>query len=247
MRPFALVTGASSGIGQAVAVKLSESYSVILGGRDVSRLEETKAMCDPNAQVLCWPCDVSDISNLATAIQSFLKENNVVVDAFVHCAGYSKLAPVKMTTLDDINTTFNTNVHAPFLIVQQLINRRVNQGALKSVVLISSNISGRGSKAFSIYGSSKHAVDGLMRSLAVELAPKVRVNSVCPGAIKTRMTESIFSNEDVIERMKAAYPLGLGQPTNIADAVAFLLSDNASWITGQDITVDGGAAVNITA
>ena len=82
-------------------------------------------------------------------------------------------------------------------------------------MLISSNISGRGSKAFSIYGASKHAVDGLMRSLAVELAPRVRVNSVCPGAIRTRMTEAIFSNNEVVERMKAAYPLGLGFPQNI--------------------------------
>lgn len=244
---WVLVTGASSGIGRAVAIKLSEQYSVVLGGRDVARLEDTKAMCAPNANVLCWPCDVSNLLSLDSAFRDFLAANSIVIEAFVHCAGYSKLVPVKMTTLDDINTTFNTNVHAPFVLIQQLINRRVNQGALKSVVLISSNISGRGSKAFSIYGSSKHAVDGLMRSLAVELAPKVRVNSVCPGAIKTRMTEAIFANDEVRERMKATYPLGLGNPSNIADAVDFLLSDRASWITGQALTVDGGASVNITA
>lgn len=243
---WALVTGASSGIGQAVAVKLSKRYSVVLGGRDVARLADTKAMCAPTAQVLCWPCDISDVANLASAFQRFLSENNITIEAFVHCAGYSKLVPVKMTTLDDIYITFNTNVYSPFVLIQQLINRRVNQSALKSVVLISSNISGRGAKAFSIYGSSKHAVDGLMRSLAVELAPKVRVNSICPGAVKTRMTETIFANEEVVERMKRSYPLGLGMVSNIADAADFLLSDNAEWITGHSLVVDGGASVDIT-
>lgn len=244
---WALVTGASSGIGQAVAIKLSERYSVVLCCRDVARLEETRSRCAPNADVLCWSCDVSDLSNLAALLQGFIAKHSIAIEAFVHCAGYSKLVPLKMATLDDVNVTFNTNVHAPFVIVQQLVNRRVNLGALKNVVLISSNISGRGSKAFSIYGSSKHAVDGLMRSLAVELAPKVRVNAVCPGAIKTRMTEEIFANEEVVERMKLTYPLGIGEPHNIADAVAFLLSKDAAWITGQSIVVDGGAAVNITA
>lgn len=245
--PWALVTGASSGIGQAVAIKLSEKYSVVLGGRDQVRLEETKAKCNPLARVLCWPYDLSKVDNLSVALQRFLTDNDVTIESFAHCAGCSKLVPVKMATLDDINETFNTNVHAPFVVIQQLVNRRVNQGALKSVVFISSNISGRGAKALSIYGSSKHAVDGLMRSLAVELAPKVRVNSVCPGAIKTRMTEAVFADEAVVSRMKATYPLGLGIPENIADAVDFLLSDSANWITGQCLTVDGGAAVNITA
>jgi len=244
---WALITGASSGIGQAVAIKLSERYSVILSGRDLTRLAATKSMCNSNAQVLCWPCDISDIPGLAVTFRHFLVENNVVVEAFVHCAGYAKLAPVKMATLDDIHATFDTNVYSPFVLIQQLVNRRINQGALKSVVFISSNISGRGSKAFSIYGASKHAVDGLMRGLAVELAPNVRVNSVCPGAIKTRMTEAIFADEAVVERMRLAYPLGLGAPANIADAVSFLLSESAAWITGQSLTVDGGAAVNITA
>lgn len=247
MSSWALVTGASSGIGQAIAIELSKTYSVVLCGRDIARLEETKALCSTENRALCWSCDVSTIEKIDEELKRFLQANQITIEAFVHCAGYSKLIPVKMTSLDDIDTTFKTNVYAPFVIIQQLINRRVNQGALKSVVLISSNISGRGSKAFSIYGSSKHAVDGLMRSLAVELAPKVRVNSVCPGAIKTRMTESIFANDEVVERMRQAYPLGLGAPNNIADAVSFLLSEKASWITGQSLAVDGGAAVNITA
>ena len=85
-----------------------------------------------------------------------------------------------------------------------------------------------------------------MRCLAVELAPHVRINSVLPGAVRTRMTAAIFANLEVVERMKTHYPLGLGTPTNIADAVQFLLSDKASWITGQQLTVDGGATIDIT-
>jgi len=244
---WALVTGASSGIGQAVAIALSKTYSVVLGGRDMARLEETRALCGASSQVICWPYDISHSDDIESALQQFLHDHAVTIEAFVHCAGYSKLVPVKMSSLNDLETTFKTNVYAPFLVVKQLMVRKVNQGALKSVVLISSNISGRGSKAFSVYGSSKHAVDGLMRSLAVELAPKVRVNSIQPGAIKTRMTESIFANDEVVSRLMDSCPLGMGNPANIADAVLFLLSDNASWITGQSLAVDGGAAVNITA
>ena len=85
-----------------------------------------------------------------------------------------------------------------------------------------------------------------MRCLAVELAPNVRVNSVLPGAVRTRMTEGIFANEEVVERMKSKYPLGLGDVSKIADAVSFLLSEKAAWITGQQITVDGGATIDIT-
>ena len=85
-----------------------------------------------------------------------------------------------------------------------------------------------------------------MRCLAVELAPKVRVNSVLPGAVRTRMTEGIFANGEVVARMNSQYPLGLGTASNIADAVSFLLSEKASWITGQQLTVDGGATIDIT-
>ena len=148
--------------------------------------------------------------------------------------------------MTDIRDTFGTNVFAPFILVQALASRRVNGDSLKSVVFISSNISNRGSKAFAAYGASKSGLDGLMRGLAVELAPNVRVNSVLPGAVRTRMTEGIFANAEVVERMKGQYPLGLGNPSNIADAAAFLLSEKASWITGQQLTVDGGATIDIT-
>ena len=246
-REWALVTGASSGIGRAVAIELSERYNLVLNGRDAARLEEVQSACCSNAQVCLWPFDLGNVDALSDAFTTFMRDKGLRVASFVHCAGVSRLLPVRSTKLGDLRDTFNTNVFAPFLIVQTLASRRVNGDALKSVVFISSNISNRGSKAFSAYGASKSGLDGLMRCLAVELAPNVRVNSVLPGAVRTRMTESIFANEEVVARMKAQYPLGLGQTCNIADAVSFLLSERASWITGQQVAVDGGSTINLTA
>lgn len=246
LRKWALVTGASSGIGRSVAIELSQRYNLVLNGRDAARLEETKTDCCPNAEIRLWPFDLGHVDELSEGLSSYIRDTNLRITSFVHCAGISRLLPVRSTKLDDLRDTFSTNVFAPFLVVQALASRRINGDALKSVVFISSNISNRGSRAFVAYGASKSGLDGLMRCLAVELAPNVRVNSVLPGAVRTRMTESIFANDEVVARMKTQYPLGLGQTSNIADAVSFLLSDKASWITGQQITVDGGATINIT-
>ena len=245
-REWVLVTGASSGIGRAVAIELSRRYNLVLNGRDAARLEEAKSACCSDAEICLWPFDLGNVDALSDAFTAFMRDKGLQIASFVHCAGVSRLLPVRSTKLGDLRDTFNTNVFAPFLIVQTLASRRTNGDALKSVVFISSNISNRGSKAFSAYGASKSGLDGLMRCLAVELAPNVRVNSVLPGAVRTRMTESIFANDEVVARMKSQYPLGLGKTGNIADAVSFLLSDKASWITGQQITVDGGATINIT-
>ena len=245
-RKWTLVTGASSGIGQSVAIELSQRYNLVLNGRDATRLEETKKDCCPNAEIRLWPFDLGHVDELSDGLTAFMRDTGLQITSFAHCAGISRLLPIRSTKLDDLRDTFNTNVFAPFLVVQTLASRRINGDALKSVVFISSNISNRGSKAFVAYGASKSGLDGLMRCLAVELAPNVRVNSVLPGAVRTRMTESSFANEEVVARMKTQYPLGLGQTSNIADAVSFLLSDKASWITGQQITVDGGATINIT-
>lgn len=245
-RERVLVTGASSGIGRAVAIELSNDYDLILNGRDIARLEETKLACCPTAEICLYPFDLGNVAELSENLKGFLKDKGVTVSSFVHCAGVSRLLPVRSTKLTDLQDTFNTNLFSPFLIAQTLVSRRINGDSLKSIVFISSNISNRGSKAFSAYGASKSGLDGLMRCLAVELAPSIRVNSVLPGAVKTRMTESIFANKEVVDRMETQYPLGLGAPANIADAVMFLLSDKASWITGQQLTVDGGATIDIT-
>jgi len=241
-----LITGASSGMGREMAIQFSSVFRVILNGRDVERLEETRRLCTNPGEQLLWPCDLSDVGEIETVFANFLCESNLRVNYFVHCAGFMKTYPLKMVTATLFQNTFNVNVIAGALLVKVLMNRKVNDRALKSVVFISSNISNFGAKAFSVYGASKGAVDSLMRSLAVELAPQVRVNSVLPGGVRTTMTEHMYQDEDLVNRMAAVYPLGLGEVKDIYMAVNFLLSDAARWVTGQQFTVDGGRTINIT-
>ena len=245
-KKFVLVTGASSGIGRTIAIGLSEDYNVVLNGRNREKLLSTKNKCSTENEHIIFTNDLSYIDVLEEALSLFIKDNNIEISQFVHCAGYMKMVPLKMINIDTINTTFATNIYSAALILKVLANRKINSVALKSVVLISSNISNFGAKAFSIYGASKAGLDGLMRSLALELAPKVRVNSVLPGAVKTEMTEAIFEDHETTERIKATYPLGFGETNDILEIVEFLLSTKARWITGQQFTVDGGRTINIT-
>lgn len=245
-KKFVMVTGASSGIGRKIAIGLSVTYNVVLNGRNLERLIATKEKCSVANEQIVFPKDLRNVNGLEEDLSIFIKENNIEISQFVHCAGYMKMVPLKMITIETINTTFATNVISAALILKVLINLKFNNAALKSAVLISSNISNFGAKAFSIYGASKAGLDGLMRSLAIELAPKVRINSVLPGAVKTEMTESIFGNQETVQRMEGTYPLGLGDADDIFEIVQFLLSEKARWITGQQFTIDGGRTINIT-
>lgn len=241
-----LITGASSGMGREMAIRFSEQYRVIVNGRNLERLQETILMCHNSDQHLIWQYDLCNIEGIEDSFSSFVKTNNIYVHYYVHCAGMMKNYPLKMVNVGLLQQIFNTNVFSAELITKLLVNKRLNNNVLKSIVYISSNISGFGAKAHSVYGASKGAVDALMKSLAMELAPAIRVNSVLPGAVKTALTEHIFEDEGLIKRMEETYPLGLGSTSDIYEAVKFLLSDEARWITGQQLYVDGGRTVNIT-
>jgi len=243
---FIFITGASSGIGRCLAVNLSRSSNIIIHGRNEERLEETRSLCSVDTKQLIFNFDLSKVNALESAVSSFISQNNIEISHFVHCAGFMKMTPLKMVTLELINTTFATNITSANLIVKLLINRKINNSALKSTVFVSSNISNFGAKAFSTYAASKGALDSLMRCLAVELAPNVRINSVLPGGIETEMTRSVYENKEVIDRILASYPLGAGKPEDIYEMVEFLLSERSRWITGQQFTVDGGRTINIT-
>jgi len=243
---YILITGASSGIGRCLAINLSNRYNVILHGRNEERLQETRAVCCKDNEQLMFKFDLVKVGKLERSFSAFIAENNIEVAHFVHCAGFMKMLPLKMLTLETINITLATNVISAALMAKVLVQKKINNSALKSMVFVSSNISNFGAKAFSAYAASKGALDSLMRCLAVELAPKVRVNSVLPGGIQTKMTENVFENKEVLDRILTTYPLGVGKPEDIYDMVEFLLSEKSRWITGQQFTVDGGRTINIS-
>jgi len=244
---YILLTGASSGIGRNIAIKLSATNNLILNGRDESRLNETRLQCEEPDNHLIWRYDLSDIEGLGNSIKAYICEHDILVKAFIHCAGIFRLLPFRQSIGEVMEQTLRVNMVSAFEIMAALTQKKTNAKALNSAVFISSIASQFGAKGLSAYCASKGALDSLMRALAVELAPDVRVNSILPGGIITEMTEEVFEDPDMMAKFKHDYPLGIGHSDDIANMVEFLISEKARWITGQQIVIDGGRTVNITA
>lgn len=237
-----LITGASSGIGKATATLLA-SYGVncILTGRDINRLEAVLNQLEgDNHSVIAT--DISDISGIDTL--SGLVPSNI--DGIVHSAGIIQLLPFKVISATAFEKIMFLNLYAPFFLTQKLFKKKkLNDNS--SVVFISS-ISGNiiGSKGNLMYSASKSAVNGMVKVLALELAErKIRVNSVSAGMVKTEMwfNDNMVVSEELLKKDEEKYPLGYGEPIDIASLVTFLVSDAAKWITGSSIVADGGFSI----
>jgi len=236
---YTLITGASSGFGRSIAQKLASSRKLVLVGRNAEKLEAVRKTFEIPEKHLLWVRDLSQVNGIGEELASLLTAENIGIDHFIHSAGITGIQLVRATEMAFVTRIFNVNLFSAMEIIRSLVRKRTNKGALRSITFISSIASRVGASGYSVYAASKGAVNALSLSLAVELAPAIRVNAILPGIIQTEMTKEYFANSDFV----ALYPLGFGRPEDIADAVEFLSSDHARWITGQEIVVDGGRSV----
>lgn len=237
---FTLITGASSGIGAGIARSIAAQRNLILSGRDAERLEEVRRGCERPESHLTLRYDLSDVAGIEGVLVDFLSRHDCRIESFIHSAGIVKILPVRMADYATALEVMNTNLFSALEIVRILSKKRVNQTNLKTVTFISSAASKLGEKGNSMYAASKGAIDSLTRSLAVELAPDVRVNAVLPGLVRTSMASSTLNDSEHLAEISKKYPLGLGEVADVAALVKFLVSDEARWITGQHLIVDGG-------
>lgn len=235
-----LVTGASSGIGAAVSkVLCSAGAEVILVARNAEKLASAAESLNGSPY---YSMDLADVPGIADQIDAIVKERGPL-DGFVHSAGIGTVRPIKMCTYDYMKQMMDVNFFS-FVEIVRTITKKKNFREGMSIVGISSVASLEGNQSKTGYCASKAAMDGAIRCLAKELAPKkIRVNSVMPGITRTAIFDQIMDNggdsEDLKGILQRQY-LGVCEPENVAATVAFLLSEEANFITGSSIAVDSG-------
>lgn len=237
-----LVTGASSGIGRATAVLLSRLGAKVAGADiDQAGLDETRALLQGDGHCL-EVRDLRDLNGIAEWLNKLVGSFGLL-HGFVHAAGIPAPWPLKALTVEAWRGVFLINTEVALSLTKAFQGRRVYAGENGSVVFVSSVMAQVGTPLGAVYSMTKGALDGMARSLAVELAAKrIRVNCVAPAFVKTPMFEQVERLWDSSQyaRVEALHPLGYGQPEDVANAVAFLLADTARWITGTVLVVDGG-------
>lgn len=236
-----LVTGASSGIGRAIAVLASEMGArVVLVARDESRLEETRSLLAPGEHGV-EPFDLAQTAEITRWVGGLVKRHGPLA-GLVHAAAVQKTVPLRVVSTKTLEEHWQTNVVAGVMMVKALQARdAVVPGC--SVVLLSSTAAVTASPGNSVYSATKGAVSSLARSLAIELLPLgIRVNCIVAALVDTPMVERSKEtmSAEMFEGMLAKHPMGMGRAEDIANAAVFLLADTARWITGSSLTVDGG-------
>jgi NAD(P)-dependent dehydrogenase (short-subunit alcohol dehydrogenase family) len=245
----AVVTGASRGIGRATALALArQGASVVVSGRDVTALESLAGeLRDTGMRAQTVVCDVSrkiEVERLAEAAYAEFS----AVDFLVNNAGHYPVTPLLDMSEEEWDAVMDTNLKGPFLCSQAFARRMVSQGKGGKIVNVSSTASVVARPGTAHYGSSKAGLNQLTRVLAVELAPHgIAVNAVCPGLISTdRVQELAVRSPEEHQTKLGRIPVArLGAPEEMASAILFLLSDEASYFAGSVIFADGGYSCGI--
>lgn len=235
----ALVTGAGRGIGRAAAVALAEAGAqVVLVSRSAAELEQVAgAIRAAGGAAEALVLDVADVAATRDAIEAAAP-----FDVLVNNAGTNRPAPFLDVTMEDYDAVTDLNVRAAFFVAQGVARRMVEAGTKGSIVNVSSQMGHVGGASRTVYCASKHALEGLTKAMAIDLAPHgIRVNTLCPTFIRTPMTEPFLASPDFRATTLARIPLGrLGAVEDLMGAIVFLASDASSLMTGASLTIDGG-------
>jgi NAD(P)-dependent dehydrogenase (short-subunit alcohol dehydrogenase family) len=234
-----LVTGASSGIGRAVAVECARAGArVVVNGRNQDRLEQTLAMlreaggADHDAGHLACAADLTDAAQLARLVDQAGE-----LDGVVHAAGIDGVTPVRMLRQGFMESVLNGNFMAPLMLTQKLLFKKSLRNG-SSLVFLSSIAAHTGTVGVGPYSASKAALEGMIRCLALEIAPRgMRANALAPGLVDTPL---VNGDRAWLEEKAKSYPLGLGKPEDVAYAAIYLLCDASRKITGTRLHLDGG-------
>lgn len=239
-----LVTGASSGLGKAVALLLNElGATVLASGRDATRLAETRqASVAPERFQIIVRDLCTDPETLPQWVSS-LRERFGKLSGLAFCAGQTWNAPLAVYDLEQAREAFTLCVHAPLLTARGFCDRRNNTGRGAAVVFLAAAAAVDPNAGQGMYGAAKAALVTAARCLSKEVAPRgLRINCISPGLVETPMMENTVQQlgEEFLQRERELYPLGIGQPKDVAQLAAYLLSDCARWMTGQNILLNGG-------
>ena len=235
-----LVTGASSGIGQATAIECSKlGAKLVITGRNQERLQKTFSELEGegHSQILAELTDVNSVNELVRTCP--------VLNGLVLCAGRPMTLPFQFCTREKFDSVFNVNFFAPVELLRLLVKtRKMSRPA--SVVAVAS-VGGTISHGVgnSVYGSSKSALQSMMKYCANELAKKgIRINLVSPGMVETPLIHGGSITEEQLKIDMEKYPLGrYGEPSDVAHGIIYLLSDASSWVTGHSLVIDGGLSI----
>lgn len=232
-----MITGASSGIGRSLAIALGKrNASVVLCGRDTLRLQDTLNKMENHENHIIIPFDVTDFS-IYTDVFEKATADGEKLDGMVHCAGIAPVIPIRAFSINNITQVMNTNFTSFMLLVSTYSRKKFSKGG--SIVGVSSINAHYPSKAMGIYAASKMAIEGAVKTLAIELLEKgIRINCVVPGAVDTPMGNDELSeefNKSVLRRQK----MGVLTPVKISESIIYLLSEMSNGSTGRQLYVDG--------
>ena len=239
---YTLITGATSDIGRQICATLEAvGHSLLMSDLDEGALLEARAALIHPEKHHVLALDLSDVEQAEVALTDYLVKEQLSVSNAVFAAGIFAVKPIKMANYAFVKKNFDIALFSIFALIRVLTSKKNNADNLRGVVMISSVSAIMGTKGYATYGAVKAGMLGLMKSLAAELAPRVRVNAVMPGGIRTRTTNFMY---EMREAPTPRYLLGNGEKTDISNMVEFLLSEKSRWITGQEFVVDGGLTCN---